>query len=166
MGRSSPSVRIILMAWFLGINVAMALGIWPCWIYHICWLGETVPSGVRKWTGVAYCQTRTPIFSPLLMVHIPFQVLCISIGQDFTRTTGSLWWFTLGCKNNTHPGEMFHGKLHNAFPRCDGACGSMVRVRAMAISQDFCIFTELITLAGVPNLAYGATGPTGWYSNA
>lgn len=63
------------MAWSLDARVATVLGSCPGYAYHTCWPGEAALSGCEEMDGVAgaICQTRTPSFSSLSMVRVPFQ---------------------------------------------------------------------------------------------
>ena len=44
-----------------------------------------------RWTRSGIFQTRTPVFSPLSMVHVPFQVSYLSAGLACIRIMGSQW---------------------------------------------------------------------------
>ena len=58
-------------------------------------------------------------------------------------------------KITAFPGVMGLGVLSST------AHGSTVRAKAVAVFHDFHTFAVLDVLAGVPSMAYGATGPTG-----
>ena len=51
--------------------------------------GEAVLSGMRRWAGGEIYQIRTPTFSPLSILFVPFQVPCVSTGPACSRTMRS-----------------------------------------------------------------------------
>lgn len=72
MGRSSPSLKIILVAWSLDVKTATVLGIWLSYAYHTSWLKQAPPSGMRRQIGGRICQSRIPTFFPSSVVHVSF----------------------------------------------------------------------------------------------
>lgn len=66
-------------------------------------------------------QDQDPTFFPLLIVHVPFQVQCVSTVLTYNRTMGSQWALSnfpslRGLKQFTHSGGMSHCKFQSITP--------------------------------------------------
>lgn len=64
-------------------------------------VGEVALSDVRRWMEGGW---EMPYLLPSLVVHVPFQVECISAGLACSKTIGS-WWRPSSSPEGIHPSQ-------------------------------------------------------------